>query len=292
MKTKKTPTATPLILLLLIAATTWLTACSNDDTPEIRLRLDTQKCQLMAGSTKSVRLTTHSNTMLEVEDNKLIDAQLIMQELYGISHNAMINITSKGKTGKTSIHITDRETNETATLHVEVTDIYVPLTVISSDHPAISNDVRIFLKNNDTRQAPIYRFNYMECAENAGTWQKQTDATYDLTIETDADGSMRAIITLCYATDADGRLTATGATPTAHKFHFEGSPATFAIMRSCLDTPLRRLSDEEFTQLAYGTRNSTVASVQFRMTDMETGRSVMGEIMQAELPEQETGTTE
>lgn len=296
MKTRNL-SAILLTLLFLVTTTALLTACSDDEengTPEIHLSLSTDECQVMAGNVTTVPVTTHENSTVDVDNEDLISAKLVMQEYYGLSHNAYIRIEAKEQTGKTSIRITDKETNETATLTVTVTERYVAMEVNRSDHPTFQNNMVIFVKDNAAHDAVVYRPEIMECTDAKPKLHKIGHATYDFSIEQNEEDGLSLIMTLCYATDTEDQFTLAEIAPATHKFRFYGNEPTISALRYHLDTPLRQLSPEELQQLlkpypdtsTHATRTSVAIKAMFAMCDSDTGHTIGGELLHSvSLPE-------
>lgn len=133
-------------LSLAFLVITYFTACNEEQEPTFYLELTSTACEVMAGKEISIGLTAHENTILKIDNPSLIEANYTWGN-YG-SSIASIQITGNKK-GTTSIRITDNETNETATLSVQVTEYPMPKLAATQATGNIFDPMRFHLVTGD-----------------------------------------------------------------------------------------------------------------------------------------------
>ncbi len=125
-----------------------------------------------------------------------------------------IGIQGKKK-GETTVSITDNVIQSTREVQVKITDSYLPLTILKSNHPTLTKAIHIFLVNNAEKDAYFF-------LQNGNDLNFKQKGTFEFVAEL-KEGVKTPFLILTYSTDEKGQLTASNDKPITHKFDLTGS---------------------------------------------------------------------
>lgn len=208
MKFKNVSGATLLFLI-----TVSLLGCSDKDHREpFDFRMGAESYEVRVGMKASFSIVSgNGDYTIQVEDDNIIEAGHLQN---GNLTFGSIDVTGKEK-GETTLSITDKATQQTVKVKVKVTDFYLPLVVSTSNHPALVRYMRIFLVNNDNRDAYFF-------LEENNVLNLQQKGRYEIVTERKGD-VVTPYLLLRYASDNEGKFTDAAIVHTVHKFDLTGS---------------------------------------------------------------------
>lgn len=181
-------------------------------------------------------LSGNGDYTLKVEKPEVLDAKVWTDKVKG-EH---LMLTGKQK-GSTSVVVKDNVANETVTLNIKLTDGYLGLAVKNSNHPALENNVWVYLINNDSREC------YFLQGSNEGhipTSAILSRGTYSFSVEKDGD-HLIPYLTLVYASDENGKFTEAAIAPTVHKYDINDNKAeVYTIIQQFLNVDWDMLSKD------------------------------------------------
>lgn len=200
-----------------------LLSCSDDDTEGKEAPkpfvLEKKSYEVMQRGYRQIAITNGSGKIkLSTDRPEVLQATYTQKEEPDDPALGTIRMIGIEK-GEATLTVTDRETKESETLHVKVTDTYVVYLPYESNHPALSTSVVVYLVNDKARTC--YFFPYQR---ESG---KVTDAlvaqgTYDFSVGKKG-GNRIPYLTLTYASDEKGSFTDAAIAPTAHVFDLSHS---------------------------------------------------------------------
>ena len=137
---------------------------------------------------------------LSVADETILEANKILNE------GGCIYVSLQGKKkGNTTLTLTDNVTGDKETIEVKVTDCYIAYDIIASNHPALNEEMTLFLINNEARDC------YFWLKDNPSDRPSAT-GTYDFFVTLDSGTGPApqsyAIphLRLSYPSNADGEF--------------------------------------------------------------------------------------
>lgn len=233
-----------------------LSACSDDETSRIHpfaVNVASSEVPLHRSSEISIA-SGNGRYALEIGNPALAEATVVFGDLsdtYGT-----IRIIGKQK-GETSLSVTDSVTRETVTIALRVIDNYLAALITSGNHPALSNNVWMYLVDNDAHDCYFFGRSADE-ATAMPVAPLLAQGKYAFSVEAGIP-----FLTLTYPSDADGKFANTGAAAVSHTFDISGSDKQVpAILKSFLHVDWEELSKE--------TRTSAPSSYYLKMKETGT----------------------
>ena len=218
-------------LLLLVCS---LTGCSDDDnnggnngsepvTPfslektyyEVRLERSVTDIPIINGS---------GDISLSVADETILEANKTLNE------EGCIYVSLQGKKkGTTTLTLTDNVTGDKETVEVKVTDCYIAYEIIASNHPALHQDMTLYLVNNEARGCYFY-------SEDQPDSTPAATGTYEFLVKQTEEGTA-PYLRLSYPSSADGSF---AESVSGHDFRIEmqGADATSSASLTIIETYL------------------------------------------------------
>lgn len=208
---------------------------------------------------------------LKVADPTIAEATLLVADMYD-SSCGRISVEGKQK-GETTLLVTDNVTKETATLTIKVTDSYLSSFITQSNHPALANNVWIYLINNEARDCYFLADNADE-APHAPTSMLLSKGTYNFSVENDTP-----YLSLTYVSDGNGKFFIGEVVPTEHKFDLSANEyRTFTALKSLLNVDWGTLPITE-------TRMSVPQAIYLKMDEVGTQYEVKGVLGTTPIPD-------
>lgn len=203
--------------------TVCLLSCSDDDTEDKEAPkpfvLEKKSYEVMQRGYRQIDVTNGSGEIkLSTDRPEVLQVTYTKQEEPNDPVLGTIRMAGIEK-GEATLTVTDKETKESETLHVKVTDTYVVYLPYESNHPALSTSVAVYLVNDKAHTC--YFFPYQpESGEVTDALVAQ--GTYDFSVG--KKGEIRIpYLTLTYASDEKGGFTDAAIAPTAHIFDLSHS---------------------------------------------------------------------
>ena len=152
---------------------------------------------------------------IKVKDEEILDANFttITNAPFGA-----ISLHGKKK-GETIVSITDNIIQSTREVKVKITDYYLPLVISKSNHPTLKGQMRIFLVNNDKKDAYFF-------FEEGDKYSLKQKGTYKFISEMNG-GTKIPFLLLSYSSDENGKFTDAKNTMVEHKFDLTESNTQF-----------------------------------------------------------------
>lgn len=201
------------VLLVLLVGILGFTSCSDDDKDKepLPLKFTKTKYEAPIGRSSFVSIASGNKDYdLVIGHPEVLEAAVINNQSIGYGS---ITITGK-KLGETTITVTDKVTKESEILTIKVTDGYLPFILVGSNHPALEDNVWMFLVANEAKEC------YFFMNDNMITPLPDiiSKGTYEFVVENDAPH-----LILTYAVDEKGKLTNATEGLEPHKFDLTGT---------------------------------------------------------------------
>lgn len=262
---------TKMMAALLLAAI--LISCDKNDNKEIySLTFGKESYEIGLKRILIVMiLSGNGDYTLSVENPEVLDAKLDMSSPTGIGY---ILVTGKQK-GETTLSVTDNLTHETVKLKIVVTSGYLAFKIDNSNHPALTDDIIMFLINDEERNC----YFISEDHPSPGTVSK---GKYEFSIETVADNAT-PYMTLTYASDEHGRFTDAAIAPTSHVFDISGNKlSTYELLAKFLDTDWEKLTEEQSENLP---RTNDIQPIKLEIKEVDTEYEITSYLSTVDIPE-------
>ncbi|MGB3104949.1 hypothetical protein [Sphingobacterium siyangense] len=153
----------------------------------------------------------NSDYSIKIENSDIATADF----MGGGSLNFGSIIISGKKKGETIMSITDKVTGTVEEVKLKVTDFYLPLVISNSNHPALLQNMRFYLVNNEKKDAFFF-------LEKDGKLVLQQKGSYEFLSEEES-GTKIPYLILRYTSDKNGHFTGTTESSVIHKFDLRGS---------------------------------------------------------------------
>lgn len=271
---------TRFLLGALLLSVCSLTGCSDDNENELIAPFDIGKTyyetRLGRGST-SIDVTNGSGDIsLEAADENILQAVYRKEEGSDVL-KGVVTLTGKKK-GTTSLTLTDNVTGDKETVEVKVTDCYIAYDIIASNHPALNEEMTLFLINNEARDCYFYlKDNPYDRPSATGTYEFFATAP-------EPDSQLKAIphLRLSYPSNAEGEFADEVST---HDFQIEtlGADATSSSSLEVIEAYLG-IDWEELIANAK-TKSPAPVDLTVRMTVPGTDYVITGVLSTVTIPE-------
>lgn len=233
-----------------------LSACSDDETPSVHpFTVDVASCEVPLRRSSEIPIASgNGRYALEIGNPVLAEATVVFADAADI--DGKVRIIGKQK-GETSLAVTDSVTRETVTIAVRVIDNYLATRVTRSNHPALADNVWMYLADNDTHDCYFFGGSADE-ATAMPVGYPLAQGKYMFSVKAGIP-----YLTLTYPSDADGKFAGAGAAPVSHTFDISGSDKQVpAILKSHLRV--------DWEELSKGTRTSVPSSYYLKMKETGT----------------------
>lgn len=129
----------------------------------------------------------------------------------------------------TAVTLTDNVTGDKETVEVKVTDCYIAYEIIASNHPALQQDMTLYLVNNEARDCYFY-------SEDQPDSTPAATGTYEFLVKQTEEGTA-PYLRLSYPSSADGSF---AESVSGHDFRIEmqGADATSSASLTIIETYL------------------------------------------------------
>lgn len=262
------------ILFLSFFAMGW-TGCTDKDEIKEPLPLsfekDSYEVPMNIRHTIGIRGGNRDYT-LSVENPDVLDASLDLSSEIGMG-----NILIIGKqNGETTLSVTDNMVNQTVTLRIKVIDSYIAYHIQNSNHPALTDNVWVYLIKNDARDCYFFAGN-ADKAPNFPSPILLSNGKYEFSVDKSPENNA-VYLSLTYASDTDGKFTFATIAPTVHKFDIsENESKTFAMLKAMLGVDWNTLSKD--------TRTNVIPSYYLKMKEVGTEYKTIGLLDITPIPE-------
>ncbi|WP_307185460.1 hypothetical protein [Sphingobacterium zeae] len=193
-----------------------LFGCKKDEKQRFNFILTPTEVETRSNYVGYISITSGNGSYtIKVKDEEILDAN------FTTTTNApfgAISLNGKKK-GETVVSITDNIVQSTREVKVKITDFYLPLVISKSSHPTFKDQMRIFLVNNEKKDAYFF-------FEEGDKYNLKQKGTYKFISEMKG-GTKTPFLLLSYSSDENGKFTDTGNIPTEHKFDLTGSNSRF-----------------------------------------------------------------
>ena len=190
----------------------FLMGCKKEEqkTFDFILRTNTMSAPLNSQSYLPI-VSGNSDYSIKIENSDIATADFIG----GGSLNFGTIVISGKKKGETTISITDKVTGTVEEVKLKVTDFYLPLVVSNSNHPALLQNMRFYLVNNEKKDVFFF-------LEKDGKLELQQKGSYEFLSEEEG-GTKIPYLILHYASDEEGHFADSAGHSVTHKFDLRGS---------------------------------------------------------------------
>lgn len=230
---------------------------------------------LTSGTPISVR-GGNRDYSLSVEDPKILDAKVDLSSLIGSGN---IVVTGKQK-GETTLSVTYNLTHQTVKLKIKVIDNYINLKVVGSNHPALVENIYIFLINDEERSC------YFILGEENKPHNIISKGRYTFSTESTIDYPTR-YLTLTYASDEKGNFTDATQTdasiaPTSHKFDISDNESqSYALLTKFLHIDWEKLVEEQ----SDNSLRAHITTIMLNMKEVDTEKEISTVFWHERIPE-------
>lgn len=259
-------------ILLLSLLSIGLTGCDDDEKTNYPLTIFKTSFEVPLNRSSEIVISKGNGAYtLKIENATIAQATVLEASLYD-SSCGRISVVGKQK-GETTLLVTDDVTKETVTLEIKVTDNYVSSFITKSNHPALANNVWIYLINNEAHDCYFLTDNADE-APHAPTSMLLSKGKYLFSVENDTP-----YLSLTYVSDSNGKFFDGGIVPTEHKFDLSDNEyRTFTALKSLLGVDWGTLPITE-------TRMSMPQSIYLEMEEVGTEYKTTGILGTTQIPE-------
>lgn len=236
------PTIVTKMLSALLLAVILISCDDKSDNKEPH-PLTFEKDSYEVGLTREIPIQVRSGNRdysLSVDNPNILDAKVDLSSPIGMG-----DIRVKGKQkGETILSVKDNLTKETVKLNIKVIDNYLSLKVEQSNHPALTQDVIIFLINNEEHSC------YFVSVEKNQAHEVIATGKYKFSVEEDIEHKI-PYLTLTYASDDKGRFTDAATAdatiaPTSHQFDISGNGSTaYELLAKFFNFDWEKLAKEQ-----------------------------------------------
>ena len=266
-------------LLLFVCS---LTGCSDDDNngndPITPFSLEKTYYEVRLGrGVTDIPITNGSGDIsLSVADETILEANKILNE------GASIYVSLQGKKkGTTTLTLTDNVTGDKETVEVKVTDCYIAYDIITSNHPALNEEMRLFLINNEARDCYFYlKDNPYDRPSATGTYE------FFVTLDSGTGPAPQSYaiphLRLSYPSNAEGEF---ADVVSSHDFQIElyGEDATSSFCIQIIESYLGMNWEELIGNTL--TKSPAPADAKMRMTVPGTDYVIAGVLSTVTIPE-------
>lgn len=190
----------------------FLLGCKKDEQKRLDFILPTNTMEApLNGQSYLPIVSGNSDYSIKIENSDIATADFVG----GGSLSFGSIVISGKKKGETKISITDKVTGTVEEVKLKVTDFYLPLVVSNSSHPALLQNMRFYLVNNEKKDVFFF-------LEKDGKLELQQKGSYEFLSEEEGGVKIPYVI-LRYASDQEGHFTGTAGTSVVHKFDLRGS---------------------------------------------------------------------
>lgn len=210
-----------------------LVGCSDDDnngsgsvTP-FDLGKTYYETRLARGETQIYITNGSGDVSLTIADENVLQATY--EEILGADEvKGTVHLVGKRK-GTTALTLTDNVTGDKETVEVKVTDCYIAYEIIASNHPALRQDMTLYLVNNEARDCYFY-------SEDQPDSTPVATGTYEFLVKQTEEGTA-PYLHLSYPSGADGSF---AESVSGHDFRIEmqGADATSSASLTIIETYL------------------------------------------------------
>ena len=190
----------------------FLVGCKKEEQRTFDFILQTKTMEApLNGQSYLPIVSGNSDYSIKIENSDIATADFIG----GGSLNFGTIVISGKKKGETTLSITDKLTGTVEEVKLKVTDFYLPLVVSNSNHPALLQNMRFYLVNNEKKDAFFF-------LEKGGKLALQQKGSYEFLSEEEG-GTKIPYLILHYASDEEGHFADSAGHSVTHKFDLRGS---------------------------------------------------------------------